>query len=75
MASLLIEQQLRVTPERPGVYMMKDARGNILYVGKARVLRNRLRTYFGSPSGQLPKIRRMIGHVQDFEYIVHRHRG
>ena len=70
MASLLIEQQLRVTPERPGVYMMKDARGNILYVGKARVLRNRLRTYFGSPSGQLPKIRRMIGHVQDFEYIV-----
>ena len=70
MASLLIEQQLRVTPERPGVYMMKDARGNILYVGKASVLRNRLRTYFGSPSGQLPKIRRMIGSVHDFEYIV-----
>ena len=70
MASLLIEQQLRITPERPGVYMMKDARGNILYVGKASVLRNRLRTYFGSPSGQVPKIRRMIGHVHDFEYIV-----
>ncbi len=61
---------MRVTPERPGVYMMKDARGNILYVGKASVLRNRLRTYFGSPSGQPPKIRRMIGHVHDFEYIV-----
>ena len=70
MATPLVEQQLRITPERPGVYMMKDARGNILYVGKASVLRNRLRTYFGSPSGQLPKIRRMIGHVHDFEYIV-----
>ena len=70
MAPPLVERQLRVTPERPGVYMMKDARGNILYVGKASVLRNRLRTYFGSPSGQPPKIRRMIGHVHDFEYIV-----
>ena len=70
MASLLIEQQLRVTPDRPGVYMMKDARGTILYVGKASVLRNRVRTYFGSPSGQPPKIRRMIGHVHEFEYIV-----
>ena len=70
MATPLVEKQLRITPERPGVYMMKDVRGNILYVGKASVLRNRLRTYFGSPSGQLPKIRRMIGHVHDFEYIV-----
>ncbi len=70
MAPPLVERQLRVTPERPGVYMMKDARGNILYVGKASVLRNRLRTYFGSPSGQPPKIRRMIGHVHEFEYIV-----
>ena len=70
MASLLIEQQLRVTPDRPGVYMMKDARGTILYVGKASFLRNRVRTYFGSPSGQPPKIRRMIDHVHDFEYIV-----
>ena len=66
----LIEQRLQVTPERPGVYLMKDARGNVLYVGKASVLRNRIRTYFGAPSGQFPKIRRMMGHVHDFEYIV-----
>ena len=66
----LIEQRLQVTPERPGVYLMKDARGSVLYVGKASVLRNRLRTYFGSPSGQANKTRRMMGHVNDFEYIV-----
>ena len=66
----LIEQRLQVTPERPGVYLMKDARGSVLYVGKASVLRNRLRTYFGAPSGQAPKTRRMMGHVRDFEYIV-----
>jgi len=50
--------------------MMRDARGTVLYVGKASVLRNRVRTYFGSPTNQLPKIRRMMGHVHDFEYIV-----
>ena len=49
---------------------MKDARGTVLYVGKASVLRNRLRTYFGSPSNQPNKTRRMMGHVHDFEYIV-----
>ena len=66
----LIEHRLQVTPERPGVYLMKDARGSVLYVGKASVLRNRLRTYFGAPSAQPSKTRRMMGHVHDFEYIV-----
>ena len=50
--------------------MMKDPRGTILYVGKASSLRNRLRTYFGSPANQPSKIRRMMGHLHDFEYIV-----
>ena len=66
----LVEQRLQATPERPGVYLMKDARGTVLYVGKASVLRNRLRTYFGSPSNQPNKTRRLMGHVHDFEYIV-----
>ena len=70
MALALVEQRLQATPERPGVYIMKDAAGSILYVGKASVLRNRVRTYFGSPSGQTAKVRRMMGHVHDFEYIV-----
>ena len=50
--------------------MMKDPRGTVLYVGKASVLRNRLRSYFGSPSNLPNKIRRMLGHLHDFEYIV-----
>ena len=70
MALPLVEQRLQATPEKPGIYMMKDARGQVLYVGKASVLRNRVRTYFGSPASQPSKIRRMMGHVHDFEYIV-----
>ena len=66
----LIEQRLQATPERPGVYLMKDPRGTVLYVGKASVLRNRLRSYFGSPNALPNKIRRMLGHLHDFEYIV-----
>ena len=66
----LFEHRLRVTPEKPGVYLMKDARNEVLYVGKANVLRNRLRSYFGSPSGMPPKIRRMMSRMTDFEFIV-----
>jgi len=61
---------LRVTPTRPGVYMLRDARGKLLYVGKASNLRNRLRSYFGSPAGLVPKIRQMVSRVADFEFIV-----
>ncbi len=64
------EHRLLVTPEKPGVYLMKDARDEVLYVGKASVLRNRLRSYFGSPSGHPPKIRRMMSRMTDFEFIV-----
>ena len=64
------EHRLRVTPEKPGVYIMKDARSEVLYVGKASILRNRLRSYFGSPNGQPPKIRRMMSRMNDFEFIV-----
>ena len=66
----LVEQRLRVTPESPGVYLMKDPRGTVLYVGKASVLRNRLKQYFGSTTNLPNKIRRMLGHLHDFEYIV-----
>jgi len=66
----LVEQRLRATPESPGVYLMKDPRGTVLYVGKASVLRNRLKQYFGSTTNLPNKIRRMLGHLHDFEYIV-----
>jgi excinuclease ABC subunit C len=70
MSKPLLEHRLRVTPEKPGVYLMKDVKGEILYVGKASVLRNRLRSYFGSSSTMPPKIRRMVSQLDDFEYIV-----
>ncbi|MCH8224426.1 MAG: excinuclease ABC subunit UvrC [Chloroflexi bacterium] len=70
MALPLLERRLQATPDRPGVYLMKDARGNVLYVGKAKVLPNRLRTYFGSPANLPNKTRRMMGLVTDFECIV-----
>ena len=70
MALEVSEQRLRVTPESPGVYLMKDVRGNVLYVGKASILRNRLRTYFGSSANLPNKIRRMLAQLDDFECIV-----
>ena len=62
--------RLLVTPERPGVYLMKNAKGAIIYVGKAVALRNRLRSYFGSPAGLDRKTRRMVSELADFEFIV-----
>ena len=70
MALSLFERRLRNAPNRPGVYIMKDVRGNVLYVGKASVLSNRLRNYFGSPANLPNKIRRMLGQLDDFECIV-----
>ena len=64
------EHRLRITPEKPGVYMLKDARDRVLYLGKAADLRNRVRSYFGSPHNLGPKIRRMVSRVADFEFIV-----
>ena len=64
------DHRVLVTPERPGVYLMKNAGGAVIYVGKAAVLRNRLRSYFGSPSSLDRKTRRMVSELADFEYIV-----
>ena len=64
------DHRLRIAPEKPGVYMMKDAKDKVLYVGKASSLKNRIRSYFGSPHNLAPKIRRMVSRVVDFEFIV-----
>jgi excinuclease ABC subunit C len=63
-------ERLASVPLRCGVYLMRDAGKNIIYVGKASSLRDRLRSYFGSPSGQLPKVRELVARIADFEYIV-----
>lgn len=57
-------------PLTPGVYIMKDKNGIIIYIGKAKVLKNRVTQYFGSGSAHTSKVRRMVNSVEDFEYIL-----
>jgi excinuclease ABC subunit C len=61
---------LRSLPMAPGVYLMKGRDGRVLYVGKADVLRQRVRSYFGSSEGLDARISRMVAEVADVEYIV-----
>ncbi len=63
-------ERLRALPTGPGVYLMRGASGNILYVGKAASLRNRVSSYFGNPSGLEPKIRQLVRRIVDFDFIV-----
>jgi len=65
-----IQEELKKLPDKPGVYIMKDENGEIIYVGKAVVLKNRVRQYFQSLSNQTPKVRAMVAHIKEFEYIV-----
>ncbi len=57
-------------PTRPGVYLFKDSSSKFLYVGKAANLRNRLRSYFATPYGMMPKTRRLMQQAVDFEFVV-----
>ena len=63
-------ERLKATPAKPGVYLMRDKSGEVLYVGKAAGLRHRVSSYF-APSANLPrKISNMVARVADYEYIV-----
>lgn len=63
-----IQNKLKVLPDEPGCYLMKDRQGTIIYVGKAKILKNRVRSYFtGSHDG---KTQRLVSEIEDFEYIV-----
>lgn len=62
-------KRLAALATRPGVYLMKDAEENIIYVGKAISLRNRVRSYFQSQRHKDPKTRELVKHIQDFEVI------
>ncbi len=57
-------------PLQPGVYIMKNAAGEIIYIGKAKALRNRVSQYFGSDTGHGDKVRKMVEQVDTFSYIV-----
>lgn len=65
-----LRAKLKRVPTQPGVYIFKNAAGEPIYVGKAVSLRARMRTYFQSTDGQAPKVRVMISHIEDFDYIV-----
>lgn len=63
-----LKEKLAILPDQPGCYLMKDRQGTIIYVGKAKVLKNRVRSYFtGSHDG---KTQRLVSEIVDFEYIV-----
>jgi len=63
-------QKLDTLPERPGVYLMRSADGQVIYVGKAVVLRHRVRSYFQAGARHDPRTRRLVAEVADLEWIV-----
>ena len=65
-----IEEELKKLPLSPGVYMHKDSLGNVIYVGKAIKLRNRVSQYFHKSSQQSPKVRAMVDNIAEFDYIT-----
>ena len=64
-----IQEKLKLLPDDPGVYIMLDRDGNVIYVGKARVLKNRVRQYFHS-SLKTEKVAAMVANIADFYYII-----
>ena len=66
----LIEEELKKLPAKPGVYLMHDERDEIIYVGKAVSLKNRVRQYFQSSRYKGAKIEQMVTHIARFEYII-----
>lgn len=65
-----IKEELKKLPQKPGVYLMKDENDHIIYVGKAVVLKNRVRQYFQNSANHTTKIKRMVAQIHSFEYIV-----
>jgi excinuclease ABC subunit C len=64
-----IEEELKKLPDKPGVYIMKDKNDNVIYVGKAIVLKNRVRSYFRK-TNKTERIKKMVSLIDHFEYIV-----
>ena len=64
-----LEEKIRMLPDSPGCYLMKDASGEIIYVGKAVNLKNRVRSYFRD-TAHTPKVAAMIAHIDDFDVLL-----
>ena len=68
--SELLQEKLKLLPTNPGVYLMKNRQGQIIYVGKAVNLKNRVRQYFQSSRNHSAKTLAMVSHIYDFETII-----
>lgn len=64
------QYQLKILPEKPGVYLMKNSLGEVIYVGKAKILKNRVRQYFRNSKNHSEKVKVMVKNIAEFEYIV-----
>lgn len=65
-----IPAELKKLPESPGVYIMRDKTDDIIYVGKAKILKNRVRQYFQNSANHSLKVKQMVSNIDHFEYIV-----
>ncbi len=65
-----IEDRLAVCPQSPGVYLMKNHLGQVIYVGKAKNLRSRVKSYFQNSQNHSAKTQHLVGHVQDIEFLI-----
>lgn len=70
MLSDKLKDLIKNLPHQPGVYLMKDKAKKVIYVGKAISLKNRVRQYFQSKKNMDAKVRAMVSHIDEFEYIV-----
>ncbi len=64
------EAQLKILPDKPGVYLMRNSLGEVIYVGKAKILKNRVRQYFQNSKNHSVKVKAMVKNIAEFEYIV-----
>lgn len=65
-----LKGELARLPDKPGVYIMHSSDGTVIYVGKAKILKNRVRQYFHDPKRHTPKVRAMVSNIVYFEYII-----
>ena len=66
----LVRERLKTVPNRPGCYLMRDRRGVIIYIGKAKNLKKRVSSYFRAGANHAPKVRSMVATVHDFEFMT-----
>ncbi|ODG90188.1 DNA helicase UvrC [Gottfriedia luciferensis] len=65
-----LQEKVKNLPLSPGVYLMKDSKGQILYVGKAKSLKKRVQSYFQNSKGHSPKVKKLVTHLKDFDYLL-----